>query len=232
VTGSHDRTGSVLTLPLRHLGRTLAALTALVLVVGGTSLAAAATGGAGAGRFAASFDARAVGDPSIESCPALGREGQKIEARYEGTFTIPAEERRLAARFSLEILFDRSTGVGAAEGTWQLAEPPDPDADPPSEADPPTEASVVGRGELIAVVTADPPGETEPPDPDLELQGLVIGLAEPPDPDKPAQRLLGSFTGSITDGTLNFTGGVGDPSVGDPSGPATSPAVLLPAIKC
>jgi hypothetical protein len=207
-----------------------------VLVVVGALLALAASvsqaaigRGEGAEAFAATFDARAVGDPTITSCPGLGPDGLKIERRYEGTFTIPAEERRLAARFSLEILFDRSTGVGTAEGNWQLLDPPDPD--------------IVARGGLITVVKAlDPPDpDLDPPDPDLGLHGLVIGSLDPPDPDLPTQRLLGNFAASLGDGAtfphLKGTVGdptnlVGDPTVGDSTGLASDPAVLLPAVKC
>jgi hypothetical protein len=124
----------------------------------------------------------------------------------------------LAARFSLEVIFDGRTGVGTAEGTWQLIEPPDPDR--------------VARGELIGVVTSDPPSEAEPPDPDLELHGLLIGLIEPPDPDMPAQRLIGNFTASLADGARNFTGAVGDPSIGDPSTGELLPAILIASDAC
>ena len=226
MTGSHHRTHSGLAAPLRHPGRTLVALAALFAVVGSSSVALAftGTGGGGSGKFAATFDARAVGDPTAESCPALGRGGLKTEARYQGTMTIDGEE--FAFNFTtLEILVDRSTGVGTAEGNWQLAEPPDPD--------------IVASGELIAVVKMadleppdpdlEPPDpDLEPPDPDLELHGLLIGLAEPPEPDMPAQRLLANFTASLSEGALNFT------TVGDP-GTRLLPAVqgvLLPAVKC
>jgi len=224
VTGSHHRTGSGSTGPLHHLGRKLVALVALFVVIGGTSLAAAAIGrGEGAASFAATFEARAVGDPTIASCPGLGPDGQKIEGRYEGTFTIPAEERRLAARFSLEILFDRSTGVGTADGNWQAQVPDGPE--------------IVARGELLAVVTtvSPPDPDVSPPDPDLGLQGLLIGTVSPPDPDLPAQMLLGNFTASLGEGATfpHLKGTVGDPSVGDPSvGDPSNPAVLLPAVKC
>ena len=63
--------------------------------------------------------------------------------------------------------------------------------------------------------------------PDLELQGLLIGLTEPPSRDMPAQRLIGNFVGSITDGTLNFTGTVGDPTAGE-----LLPAVLIASDAC
>jgi hypothetical protein len=124
----HDR---VRALP-RHVGRGLPAFVALFLIVGGTSIAVAATGGAGAGKFAATFEARA-GLPLIEPCPALGPEGQKIENRYRGTMTIDGEEYGI--HFVLEALFDRAAGLGSAEGRWQLTDPRTAD---------------VMRGELIA----------------------------------------------------------------------------------
>lgn len=213
MTASHHReSGSQL--PLHRIGRKVAGLfAAFAVVLGGTSAVAGAftgTGGGGAGRFATTFEARAVGDPSITSCPGLGPGGQKVGGRYGGTITIDGEE--YAFNFTtLEALVDRSAGVGSAEGHWQLTDRRTGD--------------VVGRGELIATVTADPPSELEPPDPDLELQGLLIGLLEPPDPDMPAQKLLGNVTVSITDGT-RVTGAVGDPAG------VSSTGLLLPAVKC
>jgi hypothetical protein len=176
--------------------------------------------------FAATFDARAVGDPSIEACRGFGAAGQKFEGQYQGTMTIDGEE--FAFNFTtLEILFDRATGVGTAEGHWQLAD---------------ARSETVGRGELVAVVTAgDPPGEGDPPS-ELQLRGLLIGSLEPPDPDLeppdpdlPAQRLIGNFTATLGDGATfpHLKGTVGDPSVGDPSvGDPSAPAVLVPAVKC
>ena len=119
---------------LRRLIQTVLAVAAVAAFA---SVAAAAFGGGGgAGKFAATFEARAVADPTAESCPALGPGGLKTEARYQGTMTIDGEE--FAFNFTtLEILYDRSTGVGTAEGTWRLIEPPDPD--------------VVARGELLAL---------------------------------------------------------------------------------
>jgi hypothetical protein len=224
MTGSTHRIAGV----FHRIGWKLAALAAASAVIGGASLAAAATGGAGAGKFAAAFEARAVGDPSITSCPDLGRSGQKLEGRYAGTMTIDGEE--YAFNFTtLEALVDRSAGIGTAEGRWQLVDPSD--------------RSVVGRGELIAVVTADPPSETEPPDPDLELRGMLIGSLEPPDPDQAPQLLVANFAAVLGDGATfpHLKGAVGDPSVGDPSvgdpsvGDPTvqsNPAALVPAVKC
>lgn len=225
MTGSTHHIRGALVAPLHRSGWKLAALFAVLAVIGATSAAAGIIVPQRAEQFAATFDARAVGDPSITSCPALGEGGQKIEARYEGTFLpaelVPAEfmpAEFVPAEFRLEILFDRSAGVGTAEGDWQLVDPAD--------------RSIVARGEIIATVTADPPTEAQPPDPDLELHGLLIGLAQPPEPDMPAQRLLGNFSASFDEGATfpHLRGSVGDPSVGDPSAP--NPAVLLPAIKC
>jgi hypothetical protein len=179
-------------------------------VGGGSAESAAVVRSGSAESFAATFEARAVGDPTIASCPGLGEGWQKIEARYDGTLTIPADERRLSARFSLELLLDRSTGIGTAQGTWRLTEPPEPD--------------IVARGELHAVVNA-----TEPPDPELELHGLVSGRIDPPDPDMPAKQLLGNFAASL-DEAASFPHLKG--SVGDPSAPASTPAALLPSVKC
>jgi hypothetical protein len=192
-----------------------ALLVTSMLVAVAAAAAFSGTGGGGSGKFAASFDARAVRDPQIDFCRGLGPEGQKIEGRYEGTMTLDGEE--FAFNFTtLEILFDRRSGVGTAEGTWQLGDPP---------------SDLVGRGELIAVVnmTEPPDPDLEPPDPDLELQGVVTGLLEPPDPDLPAQRLVGNFTASLGEGaTFPHLKG----TVGDPSGPAASAAVVIPAVKC
>jgi hypothetical protein len=198
--------------------RTLAVLL-VVFAIGGTSVAAAAFGGGGgAGRFAATLEARTVTDGTITSCRGLGPGGQKIEARYEGTITVDGEE--FGIHFVLEALFDRSTGVGTAEGRWTLLDPSD--------------REIVGRGELLAAVTGDPPSEVNPPDPDLELHGLLIGMVDAPDPDLPAQRLLGNFTASLGEGATfpHLKGTVGDPSVGDPTGLESNPAVLVPAVKC
>ena len=212
---------------LIQTGLRATALSALVLTAALAAVAAAAafsgTGGGGAGKFAATFDARAVGDPSIESCPALGPEGQKIEGRYQGTMTIDGDE--LEFNFTtLEALVDGAAGVGTANGAWKLTDPRTQD--------------VVGRGELFAVVDFDlepPDPDLEPPDPDLELHGLLIGTLEPPDPDLPAQRLLGNFSASLGEGATfpHLKGTVGDPSVGDPSvADPSSPAILLPAVRC
>ena len=210
----------------RHVGRGLVASVALLLVVGGTSVAAAYSygGGGTTGKFAATFEARAVGDPTVESCPGLGPDGQKIEARFEGWFAIDSVERPIQLRLSLEALVDRSTGVGTAEGNWQLAQPPEPDAQPP-------EPDLVGWGEFVAVVTAvsPPDPELDPPDPDLELHGLLIGYAQPPEPDMPAQRLIGNFTASLDEGaTFPHLKG----TVGDPTGLAPNPAVILSSDAC
>lgn len=230
---------SGITAPLRRIGRNVAAVLAL-FALAGTALAA--TGGAGAGKFAAEFEARAVGDPSIEACRDLGEGGQKIEGRYEGTFTVPAEFMpaefltgellpaiRLPLRLSLEILYDRSTGIGTAEGTWQLGDPPS-EADPPGEANPPTE--LVASGELLAVVTLTDSG-------DLELDGMLIGSTESSTRDAKPLRVLFNFSATLTEGAtfphLKGTVGdpsVGDPTVGDPTGLASNPAALVPAVKC
>lgn len=199
-----------------HLGRSrrkLAALAALAVVVTG---AASATAGIivthAPQPFGATFEARAVADPTIESCrtlPAL----QKIEGRYGGTMTVAGEEYGI--HFVLEALVDRSAGLGSADGGWVLTDL--------------RTADVVGRGELLATVTSDPPGELDPPDPDLELHGLLVGTLDPPDPDLPAQRLVGNFAASLGEAaTFPFLKG----SVGDPTGPTVNPALLLPAVKC
>jgi hypothetical protein len=208
---------------LIQTGPRATAVSALVLTAALVAVAAAAAGVIVPQRpapFAATFDTRAVEHAAIDFCRGLGPEGQKIEGRYQGTMTIDGEE--FAFNFTtLEILLDRSTGLGTAEGTWQLGD---------------RSGELVGRGEIIAVVNmAEPPDpDLEPPDPDLELQGVVTGLLEPPDPDLPAQRLLGNFAASLGDGTTfpHLKGTVGDPSVGDPSGPAASPAVLMSAVNC
>jgi len=205
---------------LRRLIQTVLAVAALATVASVAAAAHSFGGGGGTGKFAASFEARAITDGTITSCRGLGLEGQKIEGSYQGTMSVDGEE--FAFNFTtLEILFDRSTGVGTADGNWQAQVPDGPE--------------IVARGELLAVVTGDPPGEIEPPDPDLELHGLLIGYVNPPDPDMPAQRLLGNFTASLRKGWTfpHLKGTVGDPSVGDPSvGDPTNPAVLLPAVKC
>lgn len=194
---------------------------ALLVALGATSLAAAAIArGEGAGSFAATFEGRAVGDTTMKSCPGIGPGGQKIEARYEGPFTTagdPPTERPPSLRLSLEILFDRAAGVGIAKGNWQLVDPPDPD--------------IVGRGQLLAVVSmVDPPDpDVDPPDPDLELHGLLTGAVDPPDPDMPAQLLLGNFSASLGEGAT-FPHLKGE--VGDPTGLTSNPAVLVPAVKC
>lgn len=217
----------------------------LVLAVAGmlVALAIAATaaghgaGGGGAGTFSAIFEARAAASPQTTSCRSLPAV-QRIEGRYAGLFTVradaptepdPPSESDLPAalelNFSLEALYDRAADAGTAEGQWQLVDP--------------TTRSVVGSGELAAAVVKapdleppdpdlEPPDpDLEPPDPDLELHGLLIGALEPPDPDLPAQRLVANFTGAITEGTLNFTG-----AIGDATGLSWNPAVLLPAVKC
>lgn len=256
-----DPKTSGITAALRHMRRNVGVVLAL-FALAGTALAA--TGGAGAGKFAAEFEALAVGDPSIEACRDLGEGGQKFEARYDGTFTVPAEfmpaefrpaefvpaEFRLALHLSLEVLYDRSTGVGTADGTWRLS-------DPPSESDPPTE--FVASGELIAVVNSA--------DSDLALDGMLIGIAESSAGDTKPLRVLFNFSATLSDGAtfphlkgatfphLKGTVGdpsvgdpsvgdptvgdptvadptVGDPSVGDPTAPASAPAVLVPAVTC
>ena len=79
-----------------------------------------------------------------------------------------------------------------------------------------------------------PDPDAEPPDPDLELHGLLVGHVGPPDPDMPARRLLGNFTASLDEAATfaHLEGTVGDPSVEDPTGLASDPAVRVPAIKC
>lgn len=228
MTASH-RTESGTKAPLHRIGWKLAALIT-VAVIGATSAAAGVIVPQKSERVAATFEARAVGAPSITSCPALGPGGQKLEGRYGGTMTLDGEE--YAFNFTtLEVLVDRSAGLGSAEGRWQLMDLRTKD--------------VVGRGELVATVTGDPPGEVEPPDPDLELRGLLIGSLEPPDPDleppdpdleppdpdlEPPDpdvqaQLLAHVTVSITDGT-HVAGAVGAPAG------ASSIGLLLPAVKC
>lgn len=215
MTASTPHTDGGAQAPPRRHGRRLAAFVALFAVVGTTSLAAAAIGRIdGSESFAATFEARAVADPTITSCRALPAV-QKIVGRYQGAITVPADERRATAQFAVEILYDRTTGVGTAEGTWQLG-------DPPSE--------LTGKGKLIAVVTtADPPSEAQPPDPDLELHGVLVGTLDPPDPDLPAQKLVGNFSASLGEGATfpHLKGSVGDPTV-----LASNPAALIPAVKC
>jgi len=202
--GSHHRISGAIVAPLRHRARGLAALLALFVVLGVTSLAAAAAIGRGGGvePFAATFEARAVGDPEAASCPALGPGGLKTEARYRGTMTVDGDEFTL--NFTLEALVDRSVGLGAAEGRWQLTDPGTSD--------------IVARGQVIGVVEGLDPAH-------LELIGLLMGQVDPPEPDLPAQTLLGNVAVSITDGT-HLTGAVGDPQ-GMPSN-----GLLLPAVRC
>jgi hypothetical protein len=208
---AHGRVGAL----SRRAGRGFLAFVALFAIVGSTSIAAAyAYGGGGAtGKFAAAFETRAVGDPTIASCPALGPDGQKVEGRYRGTMTIDGEE--FGIHFTLEALVDARAGLGSAEGRWQLTDP--------------RTADVVARGELMATVTGDPPSELDPPDPDLELQGLLIGTLDPPDPDMPTQRLIGNFTASLGDGATfpHLKGTVGDPTDGE-----LLPAVLIASEGC
>ena len=132
-------------------------------------------------------------EESIERLRRVSTFTLDLEARY-GTMTVDGEE--FGIHFVLEALVDGSTGVGTAEGRWTLVDPSDRD--------------VLGRGELLATVTGDLPTEPTPPDPDLELHGMLIGLATPPDPDMPSERLLGNFSGSLRDEALNFS--VGDPT--------------------
>jgi hypothetical protein len=206
----------------RQVGRGLLVFAALFAIVGSTSIAAAYVygGGGATGKFAATFETRAVGDPTIASCPALGPDGQKVEGRYLGTMTIDGEE--FGIHFVLEALVDVRAGIGSAEGRWQLTDPRSSD--------------VVARGELVGVVTLDPPDpDLDPPDPDLELQGLLIGTLEPPDPDMPTQRLIGNFTASLGDGATfpHLKGTVGDPTgVGDPTDGELLPAVLIASEGC
>lgn len=207
MTGSTDRNRGAIVAPLHRIGSRFAALVAVFIVIGGASLAAAATGGAGAGRFAATFDAHA-GLPLIAPCPALGPAGQKIENQYRGTMTVDGEE--YGFNFTLEALFDGAAGLGSSEGRWQLTDP--------------RTADIVARGEIIGVLTGLDPAH-------LELIGLLMGQADPPseidppDPDMPAQKLVGTVTVSITDGT-HVTGAVGDPE-GLPGA-----GLLLPAVRC
>ena len=238
--GSIRHIRGALVAPLQRSGWKPAALVAVLAVIGATSAAAGVIVPQKAERFATTFEARAVGDPSITSCPALGPGGQKFEGRYGGTMTIDGEE--YAFNFTtLEALVDRSTGLGSAEGRWQLTDP--------------RTKNVVGRGELIATATTDPSSEVEPPDPDFELQGMLIGTLEPPDPDleppdpdleppdpdleppdpdMPARMLFGNFSASLGGGATfaRLKGAVGDPSVGDPTGLTENPAVIFPAVKC
>jgi hypothetical protein len=220
IGSNQDTRGHVGALP-RRVGRGLLAFVALFAIVGSTSIAAAyAYGGGGAtGKFAATFEARAA-RTSIASCPALGPEGQKIEGRYIGTMTIDGEE--FGIHFTLEALVDVRAGLGSAEGRWQLTDP--------------RTADVIGGGEFIGVIAAsDPPSELEPPDPDLELQGLLIGTLEPPDPDMPNQRLIGNFSASLGDGATfpHLKGTVGDPTgVGDPTDGELLPAILIASEGC
>lgn len=205
---------------LRRLSRSLPAAVILVLVVVSAAVAApAVSDGGGATSFGATFEARAP-RTTTSSCAGLGPAGQKVEARYEGTFSIPSQERQLAARLSLVILIDARTGVGSAEGTWRLVSPPDPE--------------IVGRGELLGVVDAAilPDTDLEPPDPDLVLRGMLIGFLEPPDPDMPAQRLLGNFSAVLTDGALSLTGAVGNALSDPPTDGELLPAVLTAPKPC
>ena len=216
---THGKTGV-----LGRLSRRLATGLILALAVGVTpALAGAVAEGGGIRSFTAELEARTVADPTITACRAIGPDAVKVEARYQGTFTIPADERRLQAAVSLEIMFDRATGVGSAEGRWQLTN----DA-----------AERVGRGELVGVV-----GATTPPDPDadplaagLALQGFVIGAIEPPDPDLPAQTLIGDITATLGDGATfpHLKGVVGDPTAtaDPPSERELVPAVLVAAEGC
>jgi hypothetical protein len=221
MNGSQHAHGRVGALP-RRAGRGFLAFVALFAIVGSTSIAAAyAYGGGGTtGKFAATFETRAVGDPTIASCPALGPDGQKVEGRYRGTMTIDGEE--FGIHFTLEALVDVRAGIGSAEGRWQLTDL--------------RSAERVGSGELLAVVTLDPPDpDLDPPDPDLELQGLLIGTLEPPDPDMPTQRLIGNFTASLGDGATfpHLKGTVGDPTgVADPTDGELLPAVLIASEGC
>jgi hypothetical protein len=208
----------------RHAGRSILAASALVVAIGASSVAAAQVARTGSAEaFAATFET-STGRPSITACAGLGPEGKKITGRYDGTLTIPAEGRRLAARFSIEIRLDGRTGVGSADGKWQLVDPPDPD--------------VVGRGELIGVVNlAQPPDpEVNPPDPDLVLRGLLIGLAQPPDPDMPDQRLIANFRATLAADAKSLSGVAGDPPIeitGDPpSEGELVPAVLIAPSAC
>ena len=101
----------------RHLGRGLVINLGLFVVLSGSAAAFQYGGGGGTGKVALNFTSAAVGDPSVQACPGLGPEGQKIEARYEGRFTTAAEEGGI--HFTLEILFDPRAGVGTAEGKWR-----------------------------------------------------------------------------------------------------------------
>jgi hypothetical protein len=216
--GSSHRVRRAIAAPLGWSRWKLTALVAVLGVVTGAASAAAGlivTEAPQAQRFAATFDAHAVADPTIGACRALPGL-QKVEGRYGGTMTVDGEEYGI--HFVLEALVDRSAGLGSAEGSWVLTDRRTSD--------------IVGRGELVTVVSSDPPGEAEPPEPDLELHGLLIGLATPPDPDLPAQRLVANFTASLGEGATfpHLKGTVGDPTVADPTTPDT--AVLLPAVKC
>jgi hypothetical protein len=213
--GSTHRMRAALAAHLNLSRRKLAALAALVVVVTGAASASAGiivTEAPQVEPFAAAFDARAVADPTIGPCRALPAL-QMVEGRYDGTLSVAGEEYGI--HFVLEALVDREAALGSAEGRWVLTDP--------------RTADVVGRGELVATVTGARPAELEPPDPDFELQGMLIGLLEPPDPDTPAQRLLGNFAASLGDGaTFPHLHG----TVGDPTGLALNPALLLPAVKC
>ncbi|HEX5589330.1 MAG TPA: hypothetical protein VFX65_03450 [Candidatus Limnocylindrales bacterium] len=220
----HNAPGGIAALP-RRASRGLPALIALFAIVGSTSLAAAYSygGGGTTGKFAATFETRSA-RTSIASCPALGPDGRKIEGRYLGTMTIDGEE--FGIHFVLEALVDVRAGLGSAEGRWHLTDP--------------RTADVIGRGELIATVTADPPSESDPPgesDPpsELTLHGVVVGTLVPSDPELPGQRLIGNFSASLGDGMTfpHLKGTVGDPTgVADPTHGELLPAVVIASEGC
>jgi hypothetical protein len=200
-------------------------VTSVAVLLVATSFATAVAafgGGTGAGRFVASFEASAVADPTIRACRALPAV-QKVEGRYRGSMAVGGDEFEL--NFTLEARVDRTAGAGIAEGRWRLLDP--------------RTAEIIGSGQLLATVTADPPGEADPPteadppsesDPpgELVLHGLLVGLVSPPDPDMPTdQKLVGNFTAVLDAQALNFTGSVGDPTAGE-----LLPAVLIANERC
>ena len=199
----------------RRVGGVVAVLTAVALAATALATAAVVRGGS-AGSLAAGFEARAVGEPTIEACPGLGQwrkksRGATKKGRSRSRRT--SDDSRRASRSRSCSTARRASARRRVPGSWW--NPPDPD--------------IVARGELHAVVNA-----VNPPDPDLELRGLLTGTVNPPDPDLPTQRLLGNFAASLDEGATSphLKGWVGDPTVADPTAPASTPAALVPAVKC
>jgi hypothetical protein len=179
-------------------------VTAALIAVG---LAAAIGRGTGAEAVSATFEARAIGDPSIKSCPSIGGTFGQFEASYQGSFTTNTGEELALTLRRLEILVDRETGLGAAEGTWQLQAPPEPE--------------VVGSGELTAVFIGDPNLIGDPNVFGGKLHGMLLGGFEDPD----ERRAIWNFSASVRDGSV-LTGAIGDPHI------APNPAVLIPPGPC